>query len=87
MVTFLAVCLRHVWSTRDVAARTVDLELCTVLATNVSNWSLYLEQCPIDLTREQALHLHTSGHEKLIRFLSALLFVFVWVCHKQKRVL
>ena len=69
MTTFLAVCLRALCTSLDEGAHTVELKLCTVLATNLSNWSLELEQCDIDLTYEQALHLHRTGHEWLNMFL------------------
>ena len=65
MTTFLAVCLRALCTSLEEGAHTVELKLCTVLATNLSNWSLYLEQCDFDLTYEQALHLHRTGHEWL----------------------
>ena len=61
MTTFLAVCLRKVWS--DNRNGDVELELCTVLASQVSNWSLDLEQCPIELDFESAQRLHDTGHQ------------------------
>jgi hypothetical protein len=61
MTTFLAICLRSVWSSVDAARRTADLELCTVLATQASNWSLDMERFPIYLDFEQASRLHESG--------------------------
>ena len=65
MTTFLAICLRSVWASVDATQRTVELELCTVLATQASNWSLDMEQCPIDLDFEQASRLYESGVAKL----------------------
>ena len=69
MTTFLAVCLRSVWSSVDASLRTVELELCTVLATQASNWSLDMEVCPIDLDVEQASRLHDSGVANLAFYL------------------
>jgi len=65
MVTFLAVCLRHIWTTIDPGLRTVELELCTVLAIQISNWSLDLERCPIELTHDQAERLYDNGMKQL----------------------
>lgn len=67
MTTFLAVCLRAAWSSLDASLRTHELQLCTVLATQISNWSLDLEQCPYDLDLEQATRLYDSGLENLAK--------------------
>lgn len=71
MVSFLSLCLRRVWETCGDANRTTELELNTALTTRFSNWSLDLEQCPINLTSEQAERLRASGTESLVNHYSA----------------
>ena len=66
MNTFLAVCLRSVWVSSTESQRSVELQLCLLLASQMSNWSAALEQSPIDLSREQALRLHADGIKNLI---------------------
>lgn len=67
MTAFLAVCLRRVWQTCDASLRSAELQLCTSLASQVANWSLDLEQCPIELSYQQAVRLHDSGVEILVK--------------------
>lgn len=65
MTSYLAVCLQAVWRRCGAGHRDVELELCTVLGTRISNWSLDLEQCPIELDYVQARRLYDSGVECL----------------------
>lgn len=69
MVSYLAICLRSVWN--DPTKRTFELDMCTALAVKLSNWSLELERCPIELSFEQASHLHALGLESLVKTLYA----------------
>ena len=66
MTSFLATCLRALSTSVDVTLHTVELKLCTSLATQVSNWSLDLEQCPVELSWEQACRLYDGGVENLV---------------------
>ena len=66
MVTFLAVCLRSACNARDPSEQSVELRLCTLLLTQLSNWSLDVETCPIELTAEQAQRLYDTGMEFLV---------------------
>lgn len=80
MTTFLAVCLRQLWSTCDAGQRTTELELRTVLAIQVSNWSLDMEQCPFELDAEQATRLHRTGVQNLNKcFTVSQFYVFIWL--------
>lgn len=77
MTTYLSVCLQAVWRRCGAGHRDVELELCTVLGTRISNWSLDLEQCPIELDYVQARRLYDSGVECLTTNLRYL--VWNWV--------
>lgn len=63
MISFLAICLRAVCNARDPSEHTEELRLCTLLMTQLSNWSLDLEMCPIDLSPDQAQRLYETGME------------------------
>ena len=62
----------------------VELDLCLLLTTKISNWSLDLEQCPIELDLDQSLRLHDLGMESLIKkngsFAWLFGFVVNWNC-------
>ena len=59
----------------------VELDLCLLLTTKISNWSLDLEQCPIELDLDQSLRLHDLGMESLIKKKWKFCMV-IWVCGK-----
>ena len=63
MITFLAICLQSLWKRCTPAQRTDELRLCCLMMTQLSNWQLDLEGCPIDLTEEQANRLFRTGME------------------------
>ena len=63
MISFLAVCLRSLCEQLDASQQTDELRLCSLMMTQLSNWNLDLENCPIDLTEEQAERLYATGME------------------------
>ena len=65
MTAFLAVCCRTLRS--RMTNEDVELDLCLLLTTQISNWSLDLEQRPIELDLDQSLRLHDSGMESLTK--------------------
>lgn len=77
MTAFLAVCCRTLRS--RMTNEDVELDLCLLLTTQISNWSLDLEQCPIELDLDQSLRLHDSGMESLTKKKWKFCLVF-WVC-------
>ena len=67
MISFLAICLRTACDARDPSQQSEELRLCTLMMTQLSNWSLDVEMCPIDLSQEQADRLYDTGMEFLIQ--------------------
>ena len=79
MTSFLAVCCRTLRA--RMTNEDVELDLCLLLTTKISNWSLDLEQCPIELDLDQSLRLHDLGMESLIKKKWKFCMV-IWVCGK-----
>ena len=75
MISFLAICLRTACDARDPSQQSEELKLCTLMMTQLSNWSLDLEMCPIDLSQEQGDRLYDTGMEYLIQWQNVL---FKW---------
>ena len=65
LVAFMAVCLRDVVQRTDASNQTVDLKLATLGCTQIANWSLMLENYPLNLSEEQATNLYDLGMKYL----------------------
>ena len=78
MISFLAVCLRKVYNSCQPSEQTTNLKLCTVLMSQLSNWSLDLEMSPIELSRGQAQHLYDTGKAYLV-LVARIFFVLLYL--------
>jgi hypothetical protein len=66
-ISFLVICLRTACDAPDPSQQSEELKLCTLMMTQLSNWSLDLEMCPIDLSQEQGDRLYDTGMEYLLQ--------------------
>ena len=87
-ISVLVICLRTACDAPDPSQQSEELKLCTLMMTQLSNWSLDLEMCPIDLSQEQGDRLYDTGMEYLLQcqhvlfkfFQIRLVDVYTWHC-------